>query len=84
MSHFVQDDSDAYCLAHCNEECCQFCFSGRRHDMLDYVRNVEDGSIVGRDVRVVEEKEVAACSAICLGLVEVAGVAVDREGHFAC
>ena len=51
--------------------------------MLDYMRDVEDGSVVGRDVSVVGEKEVTACAAFRFGLIEVAGVAVDREGHFA-
>ena len=81
VSHFFQNDSDVYCLACCNVKCCQFCFGGRRHDMLDYVRDVEDGSIVGRNFRVVGEKEMSTCLAPGLGLVEVACVAVYRECH---
>ena len=83
MFHFVQDNLNVYCLACCDVECCQFCLSGQRHDMLDSMHDVEDGSIIGQDVSVVGEKEVAACLAFYLGLVEGAGVAVDREGHVA-
>ena len=65
-------------------ECCEFCHGGQRRDVLDYVHNVKDGSVVGWDISVVGEKVVVACSAFCLGLVEVASVAADCEGRLAC
>ena len=43
------------------------------------VHDVEDGSVVGRDVSVIGEKEVVTCFAFCLGLVEIVSVAFDRE-----
>ena len=52
--------------------------------MFDYVRDVQDGSIVGRDVSVVRKEEVSSGSAFGFGLAEVAGVAVDSKDHVAC
>ena len=73
VSHFVQDNADVYYLSCCFVKCCKFCLIGQGHDVLDYVRHVEDGSIVGLDISVVGEKK-------WLRFVEVASAAVDSEG----
>ena len=51
--------------------------------MFDDVRNVENGSIVRRNVGAIGEEEVATCSAASLWFAEVAGVAVARKNHVA-
>ena len=67
MSYFFQDDLDVYCLAHYNVDYCQFYLSGRRHDMLDYVRNIKDGSIVGQDLVLLERKKCRPARLFVLG-----------------
>ena len=44
--------------------------------MFDDVNDVEDGTVVGRDVSVCGEEEVSSRAASGLGLVEVARIAV--------
>ena len=44
--------------------------------MLDDVRYVENGAIIGWNCGVVGEEEMVACSALRFGLTEIAGVAI--------
>ena len=43
----MEDDLDVNRFVRCDIESCKFGFSGRCHNMLDDVGDVEDGAIVG-------------------------------------
>ena len=77
----MQDDSDVYRLPCSDEQCCEFSFGGGSHDVFDDVSNVEDRTIVGRDVSIGRKKEMAACTAACFGFTEVTCVAVGGKDH---
>ena len=83
VTQFVKNDSDVDCLMGHDIQGGQLGLGSGEHNVLDDVRNVQNGPIVARQFFIKGEEEMAACMAACMGFAEVVGITVDSKFRLA-